>query len=62
MGIVGAYDGHVQRVALILLCPVVCVLGGLRVWVGMGTLGDRVWVETFVVAVSLVSLVGHGWR
>jgi hypothetical protein len=52
----------VQRVALILLWPVVCVLGGLRVLLGMGTLGDGVVVGTFGVAVSLVSLVGHVWR
>ncbi len=49
------HDGHVQRDALILLWPVVCGFGGLRVLLGMGTLGDVVWVVTCGVAVSLDS-------
>ena len=44
-----------QRDALILLWPVVCVFGGLRVLLGMGSFGDGVGVVTFGVAVSLDS-------
>ena len=44
-----------QRDALILLWPVVCVFGGLRVLLGMDTFGDGVWVMTCDVAVSLDS-------
>ncbi len=49
------HDGHVQRDALSLLWPVVCVCDGLRVLLGMGTLGDGVEVVMFGVAVSLDS-------
>jgi hypothetical protein len=52
----------VQRDALILLWPVVCVFGGLRGLLGMGTLGNGVGVMTFGIAVSLDPLVGHVWR
>jgi hypothetical protein len=39
-----------------LLWPVVCVFGGLRVLLGMDTLGDGgMWVVTCGVAVSLDS-------
>jgi hypothetical protein len=45
-----------------LLSRTYCVLGGLRVLLGVGTLGDDLGVGTFGVAVFLVSLVGHVWR